>query len=166
VSCDHLLNGNNSERRANAEACGGQSSGEAPAVGKPLECVANAGAVDSARAETPDDLSDVQHRERVCEGIEDPSEPGEEATREHHDPRPEAIDEVALGGHQPRFKQHEQRERHLDRRQAPTEFFADGNCEKCPAILEIGNHHHADDADDQLGPTGRIGNPRGRSIGL
>src|SRR5262249_40845541 len=164
MSRNHLLDGNDRERRANAETCGGQSCREPTAVGEPFECIADASSVNGASPKTPYDLSDVQHRKRACEGVDNPSEPGETPTHKHNNLRSETIDEVALGGHQPGCKQSEKRERHLDRRQVPTEFLAHGNCEKCPAILEVGDHHHADDADYQLAPTGRFGSPLGRLI--
>src|SRR5215471_14258832 len=112
MSRNHLLNGNDRERRANAEAGGSQSRRKPAAIGKPFEGVADAGTVNSARSNTTYDLSKVQHRKRVCVGVENPSEPGETPTHKHDNLRPKAIDQVALNGHKPSFKQHEERERH------------------------------------------------------
>src|SRR5262249_49730012 len=90
MSCNHRLNGNDRERRADAEACGGQSRREPAAIGKPFEGVADAGAVHSASPKPPYDLSDVQHRKRACGGVENPSEPGETPAHKHDNLRPEA----------------------------------------------------------------------------
>ena len=53
-------------------------------------------------------------------------------------------------GDQPGFEQHEQREGDLDRRAVPSECLLDVGNEKRPAVLQVGDHHHADNADDEL----------------
>ena len=66
--------------------------------------------------------------------------------------RPEAVDEVALDRNQPGLDQNEEREGHLDGRPAPVEFGVDRIDEQRPAVLEVRDTGHADDADDQLRP--------------
>ena len=70
-----------------------------------------------------------------------------------HDPaRPEAVDEIALDRHEPGLDQHEDGEGHLDGLAAPVEFRVDGIDEQRPAVLQVRDARHADDADDQLHP--------------
>src|SRR5262249_15611112 len=53
--------------------------------------------------------------------------------------------------------------RDLDRGPSPMIFLIDRIDEQRPAVLQVGDHHHADDAENQLSPARRLGG--GRSCG-
>src|SRR5229473_1041082 len=55
-------------------------------------------------------------------------------------------------GHQPGFERDEYGKRHLDRSSSPMELGVDRIYEQRPAVLQIRDHGHADDADRQLHP--------------
>jgi hypothetical protein len=61
---------------------------------------------------------------------------------------PKAIDKPGLYRHQPGFSEHEQSESHLDGGAAPMILLVYWVDEQIPAILQIGNHHHANKADE------------------
>src|SRR5437588_8530442 len=63
---------------------------------------------------------------------------------------------LAFDRHQPGLGEHEDRERDLDRRASPMVFLIDRPDEQRPAVLQVGDHHHADDAEDELTPAGRF----------
>ena len=64
--------------------------------------------------------------------------------------RSELVDQIAFERHQPSLGEDEDREGDLDRRAAPVIFLIDRIDEKRPAVLQVGDHHHADDAEDKL----------------
>ena len=70
----------------------------------------------------------------------------QEAAYEHHDLRAEVIDEPTFDWHQPRFCHYKDAECHLNRGATPMELLVYWVDEQCPAVLQVGNHHHADDA--------------------
>jgi len=126
-------------------------------VGEPLQGVADAGAVDAACTDAADGCSDVQHGERLGDRVQHPGDGDQHAADQHHDLRPEAVDDPAFDRHQPGFHDDEDGERDLDRRAAPMEFRVDRPDEQRPPVLQVGDHHHADDADEKLQPTsGRL----------
>ena len=84
-----------------------------------------------------------------------PRDAAQQATDQHDRTWPEPIDEVAFDRHQPGFREHEDRERDLDRRAAPAIFVVDRIDEQGPAVLQVGDHRHADDADEQAAATDR-----------
>jgi hypothetical protein len=45
----------------------------------------------------------------------------------------------------------------LDRRSTPMKILVDRMNEQRPSILQVGDHHHAEDTADELAPTFRIG---------
>jgi hypothetical protein len=139
-------------RRPHAEARRSQSGREATPPREPLHGIADAGAVNGSRADAADDAREIEHTERVRVGIEDPGEAGERAAAYDHQAWTDLIDDVPLDGHQPGLKQNEEEERGLDGRLGPTVLGADRPDEQRPAVLQVGDHHHADDADDQLRP--------------
>ena len=145
------------ECRARAEAGGGEAGGEAAAVGEPLERVAYAGAVHGAGADAADRRGDVEHGQRVGERVHYPADAAKQTANEDDGARPEFIDEVALDRHEPGFGKHENREGDLDGRTGPAELVADGSDEKRPAVLQVGDHRHADDAHEKLDPAVRSG---------
>ena len=82
----------------------------------------------------------------------DPRDADQHAADQHDDLGPEAVDEPALERHQPCLGQHEDGEGHLDRSAAPAILLVDRIDEQRPAVLQVGDHHHADDASTELKP--------------
>jgi len=122
VCRDHVLNPDDGQLRADSEPGRRQARGKTSVVGKPLQRIADSGAVNRPRPDPADDLGEVQHGKCACEGVKDPSKPGQEAASKHDDSRPKTIDEIAFSRDQPSLKQHEKREGDLDRSQAPAEL--------------------------------------------
>ncbi len=149
---DHVLDGDHGQRRTRPEACRGNACRQSAPPGEPLQRVADAGPVDRACADAGDDLGNVVLGERAGIGIHDPADRTQDTAEENHDARTEFVDEPALDRHQPGLEQYEKRERDLDRGPVPTEFLLDVRHEKRPAVLQVGDHHHAGDADDELHP--------------
>ena len=151
---DHVLDRDDGERRSRAEARRGQSGGEAAPVGEPFQRVADAGAVDRAGPDAADRGGDIEEGQRIGDRVHRPGDADQHAADQHDDLGAEAIDEPALDRHQPGLRQHEDAERHLDRGPAPVVLLVDRVDEQRPAVLQVGDHHHADDADHELQPTG------------
>src|SRR5690606_3983042 len=71
--------------------------------------------------------------------------------------RAEFIDDPAFDRYHPGFGQHEDRESDLNGGTAPAMFCGDRIDEQRPTVLQVGNHRHGDDAEDQLTPTEAVG---------
>src|SRR6516162_1930431 len=71
--------------------------------------------------------------------------------------RDEPVDEPALYRNQPGLRNDENAECHLDGSGAPVIFLIDRIDEQRPAVLQVGDHHHADDAGDKLAPPRAFG---------
>src|SRR5438552_3761582 len=70
--------------------------------------------------------------------------------------RAELVDEPAFDGHEPGLGRHEDREGDLNVGAAPMEPRVDRIDKVGPAVLQVRDHHHADDPCDQLKPTVRF----------
>ena len=151
---DHAGDRHHGDGGARAEAGRGRARGEAAAVRKPFQRVADAGAVDRAGADAGDDGGGVQHRQRVRVGIQNPGHRDHHAAEHDDDARAVFIDEPGFDRDQPGLGHDEDREGELDRGAAPVIFRIDRIDEQRPAILQVGDHRHADDAHDQLKPAG------------
>ncbi|MNL10547.1 hypothetical protein D3C87_1313490 [compost metagenome] len=152
---DHVGDGHHGQRGARAEA-GRRNPRRQPApVGKPLERIAHAGAIYRASPYAADGRSEVQHRQRRRHRVQRPRNRAEQAAAHHHRARAVLVDQIALDRHQPGLGDHENGERHLDGRAAPVVFVIDRIDEQGPAVLHVGNHRHADDAEYELRPWGR-----------
>src|SRR5207248_149770 len=97
---------------------------------------------------TPQNRGEIEHSQGIGEGIDRPCEAAQQAADHDHPLRSEAIDQVPFRGYQPRLEQNEYGEGDLDRGLGPTVFGADGADEQRPAVLQVGDHHHTDEADD------------------
>src|SRR5262249_60860185 len=106
-----------------------------------------------AGADAAEDGADIKHRQRVRDRIEGPGDADQHAAGADNDPGTEPIDDVALEWHEPSLHYDEDRESHLDRRAPPMEFLVERIDEQRPSVLQVCNHHHADDTDRQLQPT-------------
>ena len=155
VGEDDVADGNDGRGSAGAEASGGEARGESAAIRKPLERVADAGAVNRAGADARDGRRDVEHRQCACDRIDRPGDGHKYAAESDDEPRTEAIDEPAFDRHQPGFGGDEDAEGNLNCGGAPMVFLIDRIDEERPAILQVGDHHHADDAADELAPSFR-----------
>ena len=144
-------------RSARAEAGGGGAGGEAAAIRKPFQRVADAGAVDRAGADAADDGGGVEQRQRVRVGIQHPGQRDHHAAEHDDDARAVFVDEPGFDRDQPGLGHHEDREGELDRGAAPVIFRVDRIDEQRPAVLQVRDHRHADDAHDELKPAEAAG---------
>ncbi len=140
------------DRRAGPEAGRGETGSDAAPAGKPLERVADARAIHRACADAADDSAGIQRGQRARGRIDHPRDADQNAAADHHPFRSEAIDQIAFHRNQPGLDQNEQSERHLNVFDPPVVLGIDGVDEQCPAVLQIGDAGHADDADDELDP--------------
>ena len=155
--CDHVGDRNDGECRACAETCRRQACSEAAPVGKPLERVADRAAVNHARANTADRRAEIKQRKRVRDRVNHPRDRNQHARAADHRARAELVDQIAFDRHQPGFCEHEDREGDLNRRAPPVVFLIDRTDEQRPAVLQVGDHHHAYDTEDELTPSGPFG---------
>jgi hypothetical protein len=127
------------------------------AIRKPLYRAADAGRIDRAAAGTGERRPDIERGQRIRLRIEDPAEGDEDAAggddQLRSALRAELVDDPALERRQPGLKRDEDAEGELDVGDGPTLRLAHRRDEEGPAILQIGNHHHADDAGGELPPT-------------
>ena len=149
---DHVRDRRDRQRRSGAKPGGGEASGEAATVGEPFQRVADAGAVDRAGADAADRRGEIEQGERVRHGIQRPGGAAEYAADHHHGLGAIAVDEPALDRDQPGFHDDEDAEGYLNRRPAPAVLGVDRRDEQRPAVLQIGDHRHADDAACELHP--------------
>src|SRR6516164_8612012 len=124
----------------------------APA-GKPFQRIADAGSIHGARTDAADDSGGVEEGERVSAGVENPGERDHHAAEHDDDARAVFVDEPRLDRNEPGFGDDKDRERELDRGASPVILGIDRIDEQRPAVLQIGDHRHADDAHDELEPT-------------
>ena len=149
---DRLLDRDDGQRGTGPEPGSCQPGAQAAPVGKPFQCVADAGPVHGAGAGAADRRGDIEHGQRVRDRVQHPRYPDQDAAEHHHDLRPEPVHEPTLDRHEPGLGQHENAEGHLNGGAPPMMFIVDRQYEQRPAILQVGNHHHADDAEQQLQP--------------
>src|SRR5262249_59276302 len=97
----HPWDGDEGGGGAGAEACRRQTSGEAPPIGKPLERITDAGAVDGARAGAADCRREIEDRQAGGDRIERPGDTDENPAEQDDDLWPEAVDQPAFKRHQP-----------------------------------------------------------------
>ena len=156
---NHVGNRHDRQGRAGAEARRRQSRGEATPVGKPFQRVADRSAVNHARADAANRGAEVQQEQRVSHRVDDPCDAHEHAAAGDHDPRTKPVDQVAFDRDEPGLRQHEDREGELNRGAAPVVFLIDRPDEQRPPVLQIRDHDHADDAEEQLSPARRHVSP-------
>src|SRR5439155_698256 len=133
-------------------------------IRKPLERIPDAGAVDRARAHTADRSGDIQERERIGIGIHCPRDAAKNAACQNDQPRAVAVHEIAFNRDQPCFEQDKYGERDLNRSASPVIFRVERIDEQRPSVLQVGDHRHAQNADQQLEPA--IGVPDSDGDGL
>ena len=133
---------------------------ETAAIGKRFHGVADAGA-HAAGTDAQHDGADIKHFQRARPGIDEPAERDENAARGDHQfrttVRTERIDDPSFKRGEPGFQRDEDAERDLDAADVPGMGFRHRADEVSPAVLEIGDHPHADDADDELHPAVAVG---------
>src|SRR5262249_17899210 len=62
----------------------------------------------------------------------------------------------AFDGNEPRLEQNEKGECDLDLRALPMKCLLNIRNKEGPTVLQVGDHHHADHADDELSPTKQV----------
>ncbi|MNM98068.1 hypothetical protein D3C81_1105890 [compost metagenome] len=152
---DHVGDGHDGQRGARAEPGRCDPCRQSPAIGEPLQRVAHASAIHRARAQAADCRRDVQHGQRRRHRVKGPGNGAQQAATHHYRARAVLVDEVALDRYQPGLRHDEDGECHLDRGAAPVVFIVDRVDEQRPAVLHVGDHRHADHAEDQLHPRRR-----------
>ena len=158
---NHGLDRRDRQRGARTEPGRGNTGREAAFVRKPLQSVADAGAIDAAGADACDDHTEVIAVQRGRFRVDDPTDRAQDAAQENHEARTVFVDEPAFDRHQPGLEEHKQRESPLDIGAGPSEFLLDVGDEEGPAILVVGDHHHRGDANGQLRPAICVAHPRG-----
>ena len=149
---DHVDDRQRGECGSRTETGRRDASGETPSIGKPLQSIADAGAVHRTRADATDDCGRIEHGEAIRIGVHHPGNRHHDAAEEHHDSGAVTVDEPGFDGHEPRLGEDEDGEGDLNGRTPPVVLFVDRVDEQRPAVLEVGDHHHADDAEQQLQP--------------
>ena len=87
---DHVRDRNDGQRRAGAESHRGQPGRQSAAIRKPLERVADAGAVHGAGADAADCRGEVEQRQRVGDRVDHPGDADQDASAATRSARPEA----------------------------------------------------------------------------
>ncbi len=127
-----------------------------PPVGEPFDRVADADGVDRPAADTRDRRARVKRRKRFGIGIDDPADRHEDAADGDDEPRtpvgPEPVRDPAMDGGKPCLERDEDAEGNLYPGNSPTVFLRHRIDEERPSILQVGDQHHADNADDELRP--------------
>jgi hypothetical protein len=122
---------------------------------KPFQRVAKAGAIDRTRANPRQHRGAIEHRQRVGAGVDHPTQRHQDAARHNHEAGAKPVHEPTFHRHQPCLGNDEDAECHLDGGAAPVMLLVYRVDEQVPTILQIGDHHHADDANDELGDGAR-----------
>ncbi len=149
---DEVRDRRDRECRAGAESGSGQAGSQAAVIGKPLERAPDRRAVDHAGADAGESIGEIQRRDRFRAAGAHPAEPGEDPAEHHQEPRSEAVDEPAFEGHEPCFEQDEDREGDLDGRLIHPELLLQRGHEQRPAVLEVRDGHHAENAEEENQP--------------
>ena len=98
---DHFLDGSDRHRGADAIRAGHNARAKSAVVGKPLQHVTGAAAINGAGANSTDGVPDVESGCRVGITGTDPARAHQQAADSDDQPRPEAINQVAFEGNQP-----------------------------------------------------------------
>ncbi len=157
---NHVLDRNHGDGRAGAKARRRQADGETATVGEPFHGVADAGGIDGAGANAGYHGAEVKRPERSSLGVEQPADRDKNAAGRDHQfraARAERVDDPSFERGEPGFQRDEDAECDLDFGNIPGIRFGHRADEVGPAILKIGDHRHADDADDKLHPAKAVG---------
>ncbi len=149
---DHVVDGGDGQSRADAKTHGRKARRKTAPVGKPFQRVADTGTIDSGRPHPAYGSGQIKVLQAPGIGIQHPGSAHKHTARHNEESRPKLIDGIALEGDKPGFEKHKDRESVLQR--PLVEMILAGNWidEQSPAILQIRNHRHADNADDKLKP--------------
>jgi hypothetical protein len=148
------------QRCAGAEPGGGQADGEAATVGKPFDRIADAGGIDGAGAGAGQHRPEIEQAQRSGHRVDDPGDRHQHAAEGDHQLRPglraKLIDDPSFERRQPSLERDEDAEGDLDIGDGPVMGSMDRMNKQRPTILQVGDHHHADDGEDQLCPAVRL----------
>jgi hypothetical protein len=140
------------DRRTGAKARRGQAARQATAAGKPFGRLTDGGCVDDAGAEAADRGTDIEQRQAVRERLARPAGADQHAAQGSGCAGAGPVDPRTRQRQRPGFHQHEDREGGLYRRLAPVKAGVDRRHEQSPAVLQVGDHHHANNAEYKLMP--------------
>ena len=152
VGGDDCADRDDGQGRTRAEAGRCEAHRQTTAIGKPFHRIADAGRIDRAGAGAGNAGREIEYPELVGVGVEDPADRDQHAADSDHELRAEAIGQPALDRGQPGFKRDKEAEGDLDVGDGPSMRLFDGVDKQRPAVLQVGDHHHTDDADQQLDP--------------
>src|SRR5262249_45977875 len=159
---NHVLDGCHGQRRTRAKSGGCQTCRQTALVGEPLERIADARAIDATRADPSDDLGGIETSgaaEGRGVGVHHPAEAGQDAADQNDQLWTPLVDEPALDGNEPCLEQDEQGKGDLDLRPLPVKCLLNIWNKERPTVLQVGDHHHADETDDELCPAKEIARP-------
>src|ERR1039457_5406765 len=106
-SMDHVLDWSDGHRGADAIGAGHDARAKSAVVGKPLQHVAGAAAINGAGADSTDRVPDVESGYRVGVAGTDPARAPQQAADPNDQPRPETINQIAFERNQPGFTEDE-----------------------------------------------------------
>ncbi|MNN26388.1 hypothetical protein D3C81_1398910 [compost metagenome] len=149
---DHCRDRNDGHSGTSTETSSGQASCQAATVREPFQCVTNASTVHSTSADTADYCCEVQGCQRISERVDEPTQAAQDTANQNHWTWTEFIYEPTFDRYQPCFGQNEDRECNLNCSAAPAVFCCDRIDEQRPTVLQVCNHCHCNDTQDQLHP--------------
>jgi hypothetical protein len=160
IGGDYRADRHDGQGRAGAETAGGEADREPAAIGEPFDRIADRGRVDGAGTDPRQRRPEIEVPEARGRRIDDPADRDHDPAKGDHQPRPvlgaDPVDDPALQRRQPGLERHEQAEGELDVGDGPAVRLVHRMDEQGPAVLQIGDHHHRDDADDELQPAVRL----------
>jgi hypothetical protein len=138
------------EGRAHPIPRGGQASGQAAVVGEPFQRIAHGAPIDNAATDATNHRRSVEHGQRTGIGVGHPAKPHQDTSHQEHGPETALVDQPALKRHEPGLHEDKNREGQLNGGTAPLILLVDRVHKQGPPVLQIGDGHHTDDANDQL----------------
>ena len=152
ASGDHAGDRHDRHRRPGAETRRRQPGGQPAPVRKPFQRIPHCRAVDEAGADAAQPGRHIQEPKHVRSAVEHPGQPDQRTPGHHRQLGADPVDHVAFERQQPGFADDEHGESDLDGGAAPVMRLVDRQHEQRPAILQVGDHHHAHDTQHQLAP--------------
>jgi hypothetical protein len=149
-------NWNDSQRSACTVTRRGKTDGQAAPIGKPLNGLTDASGIHGSASGAADHGTEIQHFEGLRIRIDNPTESDQDSAGRDHQLGPaslaEAINNPTMYRREPGFEGDKDAERELDRCDRPAMRLVDGVNKKRPAVLQVGDQYHAQDAANELSP--------------
>src|SRR5207302_2876878 len=121
-------------------------------VRKPFHGEADGGTVYDASADPSHSVGKIQSGQRLGFASPDPTQTCQHAAEHHEQPGPEGVDQPALKWHKPGFEEHEDGEGYLNQCLIYIELFLQRWHEQRPAVLEVRDCHHTENAEEENYP--------------